>query len=536
MNRESIRQYRELFTKVMHSERIVMAKSRTYNSIMNSIFGIGASAVTVILNFFVRIILVRQLGAEINGLHNLFQSIVSVMSLMELGISTAMIIHLYEPVKNNDIELIKGIMSFYRTAYRAIAGIFLVVCIFVDIFLMDRLVTTTVDMILVRTYFLLFGLSFVVNYLTYYKRSILFAEQKNRISMGVTAACEIVFRSIQILLLIVFHQYIIFLILWIAEKATGNTICALYVNKRHPYLKHNHAILAKEKKQAIFNTVKPIVVNQAANTVRLSARSILISILLGNVSIVGYYGNYQLVISMIEMIYTQFGGAFTTSFGNLAVENDKVRMVSAYKKAAFVMNWFACIMCAGFFVCIQDFIFVFFGQDFVLDIFSVISLLITLIIYLLNIPIISIQNAMGLHSLDAAYMVVQTILSIVLGYIGGVTQGMPGIFIGLLIPVIIFTTIRKGVVICKNALGMDHKDYILFIVKELMEISITIIAAVFACKTVTLEPSILSFVVKGVLAVIIGAVLPGLLSFRTDEFKYAISLLKKIFGKVFHQA
>ena len=80
-----------------------MEKSRTYNSIINSLFGIGASAITVVLNFFVRIILVRQLGAEINGLHNLFQSILSVMSLMELGISTAMIIHLYEPVKNNNI-------------------------------------------------------------------------------------------------------------------------------------------------------------------------------------------------------------------------------------------------------------------------------------------------------------------------------------------------------------------------------------------------------------------------------------------------
>ena len=513
-----------------------MEKSRTYNSIINSLFGVGASAVTVVLNFFVRIILVKQLGAEINGLHNLFQSIVSVMTLMELGISTAMIIHLYEPVKTNDVDMIKGIMSFYRTVYRSIAGIFLAVSVFVDIFLMDRLVTTTVDMALVRLYFLLFGLSFVANYLTYYKRSILFAEQKNRISMGVTAACEVAFRTVQIVLLIVFHQYIIFLLLWIAEKATSNTICAIYVNKRHPYLRNNHATLAEEKKRAIFDTVKPLVVNQAANTVQHSAKSILISMLLGNISIVGYYGNYQLIISMFEMVYTQFGGAFTTSFGNLAVENDKKRMAAAYKKAAFVMDWVACILCAGFFVCIQDFIMITFGSSFVLNVISVLSLMLNLVFYLINIPIISIQNAMGLHRLDASYMVVQAILSVLLAYIGGILFKMPGIFFGLLIPLILFTTIRKGIVITKEALGMDRKDYLVFVGFELLKVLLTVVASQSICSIISMQASILSFLIKGIIAVSMGIVIPGLLSFKSTEFKYACGLAKKFTLRILPKA
>lgn len=513
-----------------------MEKSRTYNSIVNSIFGIGASAVTVILNFFVRIILVRQLGAEINGLHNLFQSIVSVMTLMELGISTAMIIHLYEPIKNNDIELIKGIMSFYRFIYRIIAIVFFGVCVFVDLFLMDRLVTTSIDMRLVRLYFLLFGCSFVANYLTYYKRSILFAEQKNRVSTGVTAACEVVFRSVQILLLVIFHQYFIFLLLWIAEKATSNTICAYYVNKRHPYLINNHSVLAKEKKQAIFNTVKPLVVNQAANTVQQSAKSILISVLLGNISIVGYYGNYQLVISMVEMIYTQFGGAFTTSFGNLGVENDKKRMAAAYKKAAFVMDWFACIMCAGFYVCIQDFIMITFGPTFVLDAISVLSLMLNMVVYLINIPIISIQNAMGLHRLDASFMVVQALLSVLLGYFGGLLFGMPGIFFGLLIPLVIFTTIRKGVVITKDALGMKRKEYFIFVGFEIFKILFTVSVSKVICSLIVMDPSIFSFIVKGIIAVLIGILIPGFLSFKTTEYKYACSIVQKHALRMLHKS
>ena len=76
-----------------------------------------------------------------------------------------------------------------------IALIFSIVCIVIDLFFLDTLVSTNISMNTVRVFFVLFGASFVVNYLTYYKRSLLYAEQKNRISIGVTALCEIIFRG-----------------------------------------------------------------------------------------------------------------------------------------------------------------------------------------------------------------------------------------------------------------------------------------------------------------------------------------------------
>ncbi len=502
-------------------------KSRTYNLIINSMYGIGASCITIFLNFFVRILLVKQLGEEINGLHNLFQSIINVITLMELGISSAMIIHLYEPMKTKDYKMIQGIMGFYKKVYSYIALIFATVCVFLSIFLLDNIVTTTIDMRLVRTYFILFMASFVMNYLTYYKRSLLFAEQRNRISIGVTAVCEVVFRSLQILLLTIFHQYFIFLLLTIFEKMVSNIICSIYVDKHHPYLKNGKIELAKENKTAIFNTVKPLMLNQMANIVQQSAKSILISLLLGNISIVGYYGNYQLVISMVEMIYSQFGGAFTSGFGNLAVDGDKKCMARAYRNSAFVLNWIACILCAGFLVCMQDFITVVFGGSFVLETTSVIALTLSMMIYLLNIPIISIQNAMGLHRLDVVYMVIQAILAIVLGYSGGKIFGMPGIFIGLLIPVIIFTFIGKGVVITKYAFDYNAPQYLTFAGIELFKIIIVSIITMITCSYISIKILILSIFVKGIIAVILGISIPLAISWNTSEFKYTMSLITK---------
>lgn len=501
--------------------------SRTYNSIANSLFGIVASVISVVLNFFVRVVLVRELGDEINGLHNLFQSITSVMVLMELGISAAMVIHLYEPVKNHDEELTRGIMAFYKQIYVGLAVVFTAVSLLVAFFLLDSLVTTTISMSEVRLFFVVFTVSFTMNYFTYYKRSILYAEQKNRVASAFTCGCELVFRSIQIVLILLFHEYLLFLLVTIAEKVVSNLLCNHYVDKYHPYLRHvRGATLPTAKKRDIFQTVKPLMVNQMANTAQLASRSILISILLGNVAIVGYYGNYQLLTNVASMVYAQFGGAFTTSMGNLAVERDKERMRRAYCKSAFIMDWIACIGCAAFVCCADDFIYLVFGERFVLDRLSVLILSINLAVYMLDIPMISVQNSMGLHRYDAVNMVIQAVLAISLGYVLGRAWGMPGIFIGLLLPLVVFTLLMKGIIIGRKSLDMKAGQYLRFIGAETGKILAVIVLCEVACHLFAMQPSVASLIIKLGVALGLSLVLPALLSFRTEEFRETVQLIK----------
>ncbi len=506
-------------------------QSRTYNSVMNSMFGVSASIVLTALNFVVRVVLVRELGEEINGLHNLFQSIINVMALMELGISTAMIIHLYAPVKEDNQYLVKGILNFYKKIYSYLALIFTAVSVLVSLFLLDRIVTTTIPLSEVRVYFVLFSLSFTVNYLLYYKRSLLYAEQRNRVSIIVSSCCELFFRTIQIVLIIIFHQYFLFLLITICEKFTCNTICNYYVDKRYPYLRNNNVLIEKEKKRAILNTVKPLFVNQMANTVQLASRGILISILLGNVAIVGYFGNYQLILNVVQMIYGQFGGAVTSGFGNLSTEQDEQRMKNAYYKTAFVMNRIAIVCCACFVCVVQDFIFVIFGQSFVIGISSVFILTLNLIVYLLDIPVISVQNAMGLHRLDSWFMVIQAAFAIMLGYFFGKVWGMTGIFVGLMIPLFVFTFIRKGIVISKKAFNMKAREYLCFIGKEfILVLGITIVTYML-CNLIGLSPSIWSIIVKFVASAVLSILFICVVSFRNQYFGETVVLLKRIINR-----
>lgn len=507
--------------------------SRTHNAISNSIWGIAASGITILLNFVVRVVFVRELGEEINGINSLFHSVISIMALMELGIGSAMIIHLYEPVKNGNQEMMRGILSFYKTIYTWLSLIFFTIGIGVSLFLIGGLVESSIPLSTIRIYFLLCTASISLNYLTYYKRSILFAEQKNRISTGYTALCELLFRIAQIALILVFHQYIVYLVLLIAEKLTSNYLCTCYVNRHHPYLRNlKGALLPRSKKRAIFDTIKPLMVNQTANTVQQSSSSIMIGILLGNVSIVGYYGNYQLLMSVVQLVYSQFGGAFTTSFGNLAVSKDTAKMQEVYRKTAFLLDWIACLCCSAFLVCVDDFIYMAFGPNFVLSGLSVVIIVVNMMVYLLNIPVISIQNAMGLHRYDAWQMIFQALLAVLLEYMLGRIFGMPGILIGMVVPLIIFTLIWKGLLISHRAMGMSHHSYVRFIMGEVFKIVLVCVVAYVLCHLITMNVSVLSIAVKFLVATIVSLLIPSLLSYKRPEYAATIELLNSLLAKV----
>lgn len=508
------------------------SRSRAYNSIVNSLWGIVASSITVLLNFAVRYFLVRELGEEINGLNSLFQSIITMMALMEMGIGSAMIIHLYEPLKNKNYSLASGILIFYRKVYSWLALAFFLIGIFVSVFLLDSLVESSIPTSEVRIYFIIFVSSIAFDYLTYYKRSILFADQKNRISAGATAICEVLFRSAQIVLMIIYGSYYVFLGLLIIEKIVSNLLCSIYVDRHYPQinLKNNKEIDVAQKR-AIFNTIKPLMVNQTATSIQNSSTSILIGLLLGNVSIVGYYGSYALLVGVVQQIYSQFGGAFTTSFGNLAVDNDKQRMQDAFFKTSFLLNWFACFCCSIFIACSNDFLYIFFGEHFVLPNFTVWVMTVNLIIYLISIPAVSVQNAMGLHRLDAKFMVFQAFLVMVIGYVLGLLWGMNGILIGLTIPTFAFLMINKGVCVSKYAFCLEGKRFVCFVVSEFAKIILTVIVAFYICKMIHLTPSITSVLIKGVISGGASLLLYGLLSIKTDIFRafrgQIVNIIKK---------
>ena len=75
-----------------------MVINRTKNTIKGTFSGLINKAITIFGSFLVQTVVVKVMGLQYAGLNNLFTSILSVLSLAELGIGAAIVFAMYKPV------------------------------------------------------------------------------------------------------------------------------------------------------------------------------------------------------------------------------------------------------------------------------------------------------------------------------------------------------------------------------------------------------------------------------------------------------
>ena len=103
-----------------------MRFSRTKNTLRNIMFGSLNRVINIILPFISRTVILYIMGTQYLGLSSLFSSILSFLSLTELGIGAAMVYSMYKPIAENDYATIKALLNLYKKIYRIIGSVILV--------------------------------------------------------------------------------------------------------------------------------------------------------------------------------------------------------------------------------------------------------------------------------------------------------------------------------------------------------------------------------------------------------------------------
>ena len=153
---------------------------RTKNSAKNMVISFIANLLTILIGLIAQFVFVKTLGQEYLGINGLFNNIISMLGLVELGVGSAIIYNLYKPVFDNDKKKICSLLYFYRKCYNVIAIIVLLVGLFITPFLGYLTSDVTVDVNLNLVY-ILFVIDIFFSYILSYKRSIINAYQKNYI-------------------------------------------------------------------------------------------------------------------------------------------------------------------------------------------------------------------------------------------------------------------------------------------------------------------------------------------------------------------
>ena len=161
---------------------------RTKKAIINSSINIITFILIFIPNLLITRVFYNELGSEILGLNSLYTNIIGWLSIVELGVGTAIIFSLYKPYAENNQKQLRAYIRFYGKFYRVIGFIILGIGITITP-LLKYLIGGNVDIKLANIGFILFLLNSVISYMFSHKICILTVSQqeyKNTIAMTIS--------------------------------------------------------------------------------------------------------------------------------------------------------------------------------------------------------------------------------------------------------------------------------------------------------------------------------------------------------------
>ena len=339
---------------------------RTQNSLRNIIIAWSGQLFLVFCQLVNRYAFVRALDAEYLGLSSLFSNILSVLTLSEMGIGTALSFSLYLPLAQHDTEKLKSLMRIYKRAYRTIGFVVLGLG-FVMLPLYPYFISSRPDIPELDLIFLLFVVNSGVSYFFSYKASLICCDQKNYIHSIIHYSAVGVLNVVQIILLYVTGNYILYVFAQLVSTLTQNVVISIVADKLYPYLKEKEiAPLNSDDRKLIRKNIGALFFHKMGDRVTSSVITIFISSFL-NLTVVGIYSNYKYISDSLFMILSQAFSSITGSVGNLEATETQDKIYLVFKRI-FFLNFILIGFCSICLVCLfQPFVLLWVGEPYLMN-------------------------------------------------------------------------------------------------------------------------------------------------------------------------
>lgn len=402
-----------------------MAEGRLTKSVRNIIYRLASQVISIALKFIGRTVFIYVLGVEYLGINGLFTEILSVLALADLGFGTAMVFSMYKPLAEHDKVKLAQLVALYKNIYTVIAVSIAVIGVALVPFL-KYLVNLDHDIPYLTVYYLLYLSNTIASYLVVYKTCILNADQKSYIvskNSTIFSFFSLVATSITLL---VSKNFIAYLVVQVIFTYLCNFYLSYIAGKEYPYINDKVAKLPKQESKEIFSNVKSVFIYKVANTLVGSTDNTLISMLVGTAA-VGYYSNYSMVITNIGMFINIIFSSVTASIGNLVVGANEQKNYEVYRRMQFVSHILSTVAITGVFLMIDDFVYVWLGEAFLLDQLVVLAISVNLYFSVILMPIWSYREATGMYRQTKYVMVITAVVNLVVSVILGRMIGLTGI-------------------------------------------------------------------------------------------------------------
>ena len=498
-----------------------MSNSRSKNALLNIVFGYAAQIGILIVSFVGRIIFLTFLSVDYLGINGLYSNILTVLSLAELGLDTAVLYSLYKPVADNNIALINSLLRYFRKIYAVLALCIFIIGLAIIPFLRFIIKTDLNEHDLI-IFYLLFLINTVASYFVAHKVAFLSACQEQRIQKLVSLSSNLILQILHIIVLLIWRNYYVYVSATVVTTIINNLILNAICNKIHPHLKDKTESVAFNKapiKSRIYSTFIYKIGGVAIN----NTDNILISMLV-NTSAVGLYSNYYILISAINGFVSIISTSIISGIGNLNARGDKKRQYEVFNIALLFYHFIAALGLVGFSLLFNDVITIWLGSKYLFDSKTVFIIAFNFYIITAVTPIWMYREANGLFEQVRFLMLIRAAINIVLSVILGMLCETFGILLATAISLLLTSFWYEPNILFKNVFEVPVLKYWIMQLKCFLATFLGLLISFFTVQYI--PDGIIPLILKAVIVVTAVVVTFFAVFHKSKEFEMVTNILK----------
>lgn len=514
-------------------------KSRSQKAIFSLLTGLIGEIVLILTNLISRKVLCDVLGTEYLGISSLFTSILSMLSLVELGVGTSIIYHMYKPVAEDNKIRIYQLLMFFRKAYHII-GIVISAVGLIILPMLSFLIDDVPGDVNVYILFLIYLLQTIASYFFRgYKSALLQANQKQYSINIVTLVSSVVTSLSQIAVLIIFKNIYFYIGVRALTTILQNLLVAWWCDKSYPeILKLKGETLPKEDQRSILKDCYALLIYRINGVMLYSVDGLIITKVLGLV-VNGIYSNYSWISTTIKNFTKLLFKSVENGVGNKHA-SVKTADIDSDKTLSEEFSVFRClnllsviingVALTGIVNVADIFIATYFGKDMTISLMAVILLALDVYISGIASLISTYRKAYGLFQQAKYRPIASTVSNLVISLLLVKPLGLVGILIGTVVSVFGTTVMYDSYIVYKCAFKKKafvfHRTNTLYLVITAAGCTFTCVTSVYGFGFIT--NAWVQIIIRTALSVIIPLAVYFITLGRTKEFARLLTYVKNI--------
>lgn len=435
--------------------------TRTTKTLINAGASLINQVISLIIKFSSRYVFIYTLGEEYLGVSALFSSMITMLSLADLGFSIALPQALYEPIAKHDENSICRIMKFYSKAYMFIAfgviGIGVALLPFLQVIIGNKDISGIEH---INTIYMLFIIQSAISYLFIYKRTLFTADQKNYYVTVIETIVSIILTGIQIAVLIFLKNYILYLCSSIIAILIQNIFISFQCDRQYPYLTNTKfaSRLDKAETKVLSKNIYSLFIYKAAIAVESGTDNLIMTAYCGLI-ITGVCSNYTLITASITSILMMVMSSATASIGNIIATESRENTYKIYSLLDFMGFWVYAVCGICLVVLINPFISIWLGSGYMIGFWT--SAVLCINFYISGVQNVNsnFRNAYGLFYEGRYRPICMVLINIGASVILVKWIGITGIFIGTLLSRILTVGTFDPYIVFKYGLHQKLRKY-----------------------------------------------------------------------------